>query len=233
MGNFGGNLGADLGADLAHVAVIFDLDGTLIDSVPDIHATANRVMGTMGFAPLALNQVQRFVGKGLPNLVARLLEHHGQAPDGPLYAPAYAAFEADYLHAHDLTTLYPGAVAALDALRAMGAALGLCTNKPLAPARAVMDRLGLTPRFGVILGGDSLPVRKPDPEHLWATARALNRPHVIFVGDSEVDADTAAAANLPFLLFTKGYRKSPVNQIPHSLAFDDWAALAALVRRLA
>lgn len=230
-----GNAGpiADLAPNLAHVAVIFDLDGTLIDSVPDIHATANRVMGAMGFPALALPQVQSFVGKGLPNLVARLLEHHGQAPDGALHAPTCAAFEADYLHAHSLTTLYPGATAALDQLGAMGAALGLCTNKPLAPARAVMDRLDLTFRFGVILGGDSLPVRKPNPEHLRATARVLNRPRVIFVGDSEVDADTAAAADVPFVLFTEGYRKSPVAEIAHRAAFSDWATLPDLVRHLA
>lgn len=220
-------------ADLAHLAVIFDLDGTLIDSVPDIHATANRVMGEMGFAPLARAEVQGFVGKGLPNLVARLLDHHGQDPSGPLHAPTMARFEAEYLHAHSLTTLYPGVTAALDTLAAQGAALGLCTNKPLAPARAVMDHLGLTPRFRAILGGDSLAVRKPDPEHLHATARALQRDRVIFVGDSEVDADTASAAGLPFLLFTEGYRKSPVARIAHTRAFGDWTMLPSLVSALA
>lgn len=220
-------------ADLSTVAVIFDLDGTLIDSALDIHATANRVMGEMGFAALTLAEVQAFVGKGLPNLVARLLERHGEDPAGPHLGPAIARFETEYLTAHRLTTLYPGARPALDHLLASGAALGLCTNKPIGPARAVMDHLNLTPLFTALLGGDSLTCRKPDPEHLHATARALNRRKVIFVGDSEVDADTAKAAGVPFLLFTEGYRKSPVDQIPHSAAFADWGQLPALVTQLA
>lgn len=218
---------------LDHLAVIFDLDGTLIDSAPDIHATANRVMGTLGFPALPLPQVQAFVGKGLPNLVARLLEYHGQDPVGPLLAPAISRFETEYLSAHGLTTLYPGVITALQALRAKGATLGLCTNKPHSPAQAVMDHLGLTPFFSALLGGDSLPVRKPDPEHLLATARALDRETVIFVGDSEVDAETATAARLPFVLFTEGYRKSPVDQIVHTAAFNHWADLPARVAALA
>ncbi len=217
------------GVDLAHLSVIFDLDGTLIDSVPDIHATANRVMAELGFAPLARAEVQAFVGKGLPNLVARLLEHHGQDPSGVLHAPTVARFEAEYLTAHSLTTVYPGVLAALSQLAARGAALGVCTNKPLAPACAVMAHLGLTPFLPTILGGDSLAVRKPHPDHLHATARALGRRQSVFVGDSEVDAETALAAGVPFLLYTEGYRKSSLDQIAHSAAFDDWADLPRLV----
>ena len=219
----------ETGVDLAHLSVIFDLDGTLIDSVPDIHATANRVMAELGFAPLARDEVQAFVGKGLPNLVARLLERHGQDPSGALHAPTMTRFEAEYLTAHSLTTLYPGVLTALSQLAARGAALGVCTNKPFAPARAVMDHLGLTPFFPTILGGDSLAVRKPHPDHLHATARALGRHQSVFVGDSEVDADTARAAGSAFLLYTEGYRKSPVDQIAHSAAFADWADLPGLV----
>lgn len=219
----------ETGVDLTHLSVIFDLDGTLIDSVPDIHATANRVMGELGFAPLARAEVQAFVGKGLPNLVARLLERHGQDPSGALHAPTMTRFEAEYLTAHSMTTLYPGVLTALSQLAARGAALGVCTNKPLAPARAVMDRLGLLAFFSVILGGDSLAVRKPHPDHLHATARALGRSRIIFVGDSEVDAETAHAAGVPFLLYTEGYRKSPLDQIAHNAAFDEWTDLPRLV----
>ena len=100
-------------ADLSQVSVIFDLDGTLIDSAPDIHATANRVMAGFGFPALSLPQVQAFVGKGLPNLVARLLEHHGAAPEGPLFAPAMARFETEYLTSHARTRPYPGVPSAL------------------------------------------------------------------------------------------------------------------------
>lgn len=219
-------------ADLSKVAVIFDLDGTLIDSAPDIHATANRVMGEMGFPALSLPQVQSFVGKGLPHLVGKLLEHHGQPSSGPLVAQAIARFEAEYLTAHSLTTLYSGVVTALQALQDQGAALGICTNKPLAPAQAVLRQLGLTPFFTTVIGGDSLPVRKPHPAPLHATAHALDRARPIFVGDSEVDAETATTADMPFLLFTEGYRKSPIDQLAHHAAFSDWATLPDLVAAL-
>ena len=143
-----------------------------------------------------------------------------------------ARFETEYLSAHGLTTLYPGVLDALQSLQASGAALGLCTNKPLAPAQAILRHFGLSPLFAAILGGDSLPVRKPDPEHLHATARALGRATVIFVGDSEVDAETAQAAGLPFVLFTEGYRKAPTDQIPHHAAFSTWADLPNAVAAL-
>ena len=220
-------------ADLSHLAVIFDLDGTLIDSMPDIHATANRVFAAMGFAALSLPEVQAHVGKGLPNLVARLLEHHGQTAAGPLLTATIARFETEYATAHSLTTPYPGVPQALTTLAAAGAALGLCTNKPLTPAKAILQTLGLAPRFAALLGGDSLATRKPDPEHLLATARLMGRREVIFVGDSEVDAETAKSANLPFLLFTEGYRKTPVHEIAHTAAFSDWSSLPRLIENLA
>lgn len=219
-------------ADLADVAVIFDLDGTLVNSAPDIHATANRVMAGLGFAPLPFATVQDFVGKGLPNLVARLLETHGADPAGALLAPTIQRFEVEYLTAHQLTTLYPGVQAALAALRLRGAALGVCTNKPIAPTMALLDHLAMTPLFGAILGGDSLPCRKPDPEHLLATARHLGRRRVIFVGDSEVDAEAATAAALPFVLFTEGYRKTPVDQIAHTATFSHYNDLSDLISKL-
>lgn len=220
-------------ADLSTVAVIFDLDGTLIDSVPDIHATVNRVLGAMGLAETDRATVQGFVGNGLPALIDRLLAHHGRPLPPEAQRDLIARFEADYSTHHELTRVYPGARQALAALLAQGAVLGICTNKPMGPARAILDHLVLSPQFAAVLGGDSLSVRKPDPEHLLATARALGRPKTIFVGDSEVDAATAHAAALPFLLYTEGYRKSPVDQIPHAAVFDDWAALPDLVATIA
>ena len=124
-------------------------------------------------------------------------------------------------------------IAALEALQAQGHVLGLCTNKPLAPTHAVLDHLNLSRFFGAVVGGDSLPVRQPDPAPLQATLAALGaNPHkTLYVGDSEVDAETAQRAGLPFLLFTEGYRKTPVEDLPHRAAFRDFADLAGLVAR--
>ena len=118
---------------------------------------------------------------------------------------------------------------ALDALRAAGHLLGICTNKPVVPARNVLDHLGMTDRFGVVLGGDSLAVKKPDPAPLHAALEALGDGPALYVGDSEVDAETAAAAGLPFLLFTEGYRKRPAEELPQAGRFRAFADLPGLV----
>lgn len=210
-------------------AVIFDLDGTLIDSAPDIHAASNAVLAEHGFAALDLPQVRGFVGRGVAHLVDCLLAASGADPQGALHAPMVAAFSARYEEAVALTEVYPGVPEALGALAAAGYPLGICTNKPLAPTRAVLAHLGIGGFFDTVIGGDSLSVRKPDPAPLRHAVDRIGRARAIFVGDSEVDAETARAAGLPFLLFTAGYRKTPVQDLPHSAAFSAFAQLPGLV----
>lgn len=214
------------------VSVIFDLDGTLIDSAPDIHAAVNRCFAAHGWPPFTLAQVHGFVGRGAPNLIARALESRGLPHDGPLFQSVLTEFLQDYETAHGMTQVYPGVIAALDALQARGARLGLCTNKPLAPTRSVLARTGLARFFPVVIGGDSLAVRKPDPAPLLKAQIMLGGGPALFVGDSEVDAETARHARLPFLLYTEGYRKSPVDTLAPIAAFDDYAQLPGLIRQL-
>ena len=208
--------------------VVFDLDGTLIDSAPDIHATANAVLAAEGLDPLDLPTVRGFIGHGLPHLVERLLGAHGLS-DPDRAARMAAGFGARYETAVGLTRPYPGAPEALRALAAQGHVLGLCTNKPAAAARAVLRHLGLLAPFAAVVGGDSAPRRKPAPEPLQMAVAACGGGPALFVGDSEVDAETARAARMPFLLYTRGYRKAPVERLPHAAAFDDFAALPGLV----
>ncbi|MGR3502839.1 phosphoglycolate phosphatase [Pseudaestuariivita sp.] len=209
--------------------IVFDLDGTLIDSAPDIQGIANRLLDEAGRAPLSLAETKSFIGNGAPVLIAKMCG----ARDLPAEAEAdlLTAFLARYESAFDLTHPYPGVV---EVLAQLGTAhrLGICTNKPKAPTYAVLAHLGLAPHFKVVLGGDSLPQRKPDPAPLRAAFDALGAGPCIYVGDSEVDAETARRAGVPFLLFTHGYRKSEVSAIPHTAAFDDWSAVPALVAGL-
>lgn len=208
--------------------IIFDLDGTLVDSAPDIHATANAALTAHGLPALGFAEVKRMIGRGVPPLIADLLTAAGADPDGPLKTPVTDSFLALYEDANALSRLYPGVRETLDALAADGYRLGLCTNKPMQPTRAVLAHFGIAEVFAAVVGGDSLPLRKPDPAPLLHARDLLGGGSVLYVGDSETDAETARRAGLPFALFTEGYRKSPVEALPHHAAFDDYAALPAI-----
>jgi phosphoglycolate phosphatase len=210
-------------------ALIFDLDGTLIDSAPAIHAVSNATLAARGFPALSQDEVRSFVGKGVPHLVRCLLQRHGQDPDGPLFAKVHDDLIARYETEVAGNTPYPGVAEALRALADMGCALAIATNKPLRPALAAIRHVGLDGLFQVVLGGDSLPTCKPDPAMVHEAQRQLGRPLALFIGDSEVDAEAAANAGLPFLLFTEGYRKTPVEALPHAARFDHFDRLPGLV----
>lgn len=208
-------------------AIAFDLDGTLIDSVPDIQAVANAVLSEEARPLLSLEETREFVGEGTGVFVAKMSAARDLAESE--HARLLRAFMERYETAVTRTVLYSGVSDCLDALRAQGHALGVCTNKPIAPTRAVLNHLGLSPYFDAVYGGDSLPQRKPDPAPLEATFQALGAGPRLFVGDSEVDGETARRANVPFLLYTEGYRNHGVDQIPHKAQFSDFAELAGLI----
>ena len=131
-----------------------------------------------------------------------------------------------------LTRLYPGVTEALLALQQAGHPMAICTNKPLAATLPVLQAFDLTRFFPVVIGGDSLSTRKPHPAPLLAAWAQVVAPAAVFVGDSEVDAETAFAANLPFLLFTEGYRKTDIALLPHANAFSHHVDLPGLVADL-
>ena len=203
-----------------------------MDSLPDIAESVNRMLADIAIPPLDHTTVRRFVGNGLPKLVERVIVHcdieiarHGELTQTTLRH--YNEVSCDR------TVLYPGVADALSRLRDQEHRLGLCTNKPEAPARHVLQQLGISGYFDAVTGGDTLTVRKPDPAHLLATFDALGASDErVFVGDSEVDAETARRAKIPFLLFTEGYRKSPLSDLPHDRAYGDSSDLPGLVQQV-
>jgi phosphoglycolate phosphatase len=212
--------------------IIFDLDGTLVESAPSLTAAANRLLAELGREPLAVATTRGFVGHGVAVLVERVLRHTGGVPGGTI-APHVARFRAIY-DADPVTgtVAFPGVAAALAALAAEGHGLGVCTQKPNRPARAILRGLGLMPPITALTDGDSLAVMKPDPAMLGHAAAQLPEGPVIFVGDSAVDAATAAAAGVPFLLHTEGYPGEGVGTLASAGSFSDFAELPRLVGRL-
>lgn len=208
--------------------VIFDLDGTLVDSVADIRAATNRMLVDEGAGELDLQTITSFVGDGLPKLVERALIETG------IGLEQQARLTETVLQYYSrascvLTSPYANVETVLAGLKSRGFRLGVCTNKPVSPARDVLQSLGLAQYFDAVIGGDSLAVKKPDPAPLWETAAALGGETLLYVGDSEVDAATAVNAGVPFALFSEGYRKSPVADIPHAYAFSDFTQLDGIV----
>ncbi|WP_435167177.1 phosphoglycolate phosphatase [Falsirhodobacter sp. 1013] len=208
--------------------LIFDLDGTLVDSLPDIHAAASATLVEMGRDPLDLATIRSFIGHGVEPLVIDIMNASGAQGDRAVWVEVFSRH-----YGHDNSTLtrpFDGVVEALAALAPLGR-MGLCTNKPHGLALGVLQALDLGP-FEVVIGGDSLPQKKPDPAPLLAAAQALGEGPVLYIGDSEVDAATAHAAGIDFALFTGGYRKTDAAELPHRFLFDNWSELPARVQSM-
>jgi phosphoglycolate phosphatase len=208
-------------------AIVFDLDGTLVDSAPDIHAAANCVLAERDLPQLDLPTIKSFIGNGVAVLMQRCLERVIGPTDPAELQDAVTRFLHHYeREPASRTVLFPGVRDLLAGLTERGDRLGICTNKPEALTRAVLRDLGID-TFEIVIGGDTLPTRKPDPSGLISAIEALdgNPASAIFVGDSEVDGATARAAGVRFALFTCGYRKVPVADIPHWIAHDTFEEL--------
>jgi phosphoglycolate phosphatase len=210
--------------------IVFDLDGTLVDSVPDLAAALNRLFAARGLAPLTEAEVTPMVGDGVPKLVERAFAARGLQAD----AAALAAYSEDYAaHASEHTRAFPGVAATLPLLIASGWRLAVCTNKPLAPTKALLTALGLAGYFAVIGAGDSFPVRKPDPAHLAATLAAANASpdRALMVGDHRNDLAAAAGLGVPAIFAAWGYGRREWAAEAAAVA-ENFGALPALAARL-
>jgi phosphoglycolate phosphatase len=183
-------------------AVIFDLDGTLIDSAPDLRAALNRLLARHDLPALDAASVRRMIGDGAKILVERAFAAHGRKA-GP---QDLADFLTDYeANATVETVVYPGIRKALAALQRAGYPMAVCTNKPAAAARVILRAVGLQAFFTVITGGDSTPFRKPDPRHLAATLAALGGSDAVMIGDHANDMAAAKGLGLPSIFVSWGY----------------------------
>lgn len=183
-------------------AVIFDLDGTLIDAAPDIALKLNKVLEADGHAPLTLQEVRTMIGDGAKVLVERAFAARGTVAQ-PRHLEQFLTIYAQNPVID--TVIYDGAVEVLETLQAQGRPLGICTNKPMLATREVLDALDLTRFFGAVVGGDSTPYRKPDPRHLAAVLSGLEVTDAIMIGDHANDMKAAAGLGIPGVFCAWGY----------------------------
>ena len=194
-------------------AVIFDLDGTLVDTAPDLMRATNHVLNGMGRRALAMEEVRAFVGHGARALLTRGLAATGGMPDGYDVEADYRLFVAFYAAniAHG-SAPFPGLVRLLERLRDEGFGLGVCTNKLEGLSVQLLDALDLAKYFGSVVGPDTLGIAKPDPKPFYEAVNRLNldSPRALMVGDSETDILTARNAGVPVIAVPFGYTPRPV-----------------------
>ncbi|WP_068502650.1 phosphoglycolate phosphatase [Magnetospirillum moscoviense] len=208
-------------------AVIFDLDGTLIHSLPDLTIAVNKTLAMAGLAPLTDADVGPMVGDGAATLVTRAFDARGGLPDGnvDLWLERFLAHYEP--HAADLTKPWDGVVETLEKLKAKGIALAVCTNKPTKATHDILSVLGIDHFFAVVVGGDDAPALKPNPAHVEAvlTRLRIGADEAVMVGDSVNDVLAAKGAGLPVVVVSFGYSKSPVAELGASYVIDDFRDL--------
>ncbi|MBV8090820.1 MAG: phosphoglycolate phosphatase [Alphaproteobacteria bacterium] len=213
--------------------LVFDLDGTLVDSVPDLRAALNEMLRERGRPPLTLPQVKGMIGDGAPAMVSRALAASGAARSDA--AGALARFLEIYeANAVRLSRLYPDVRKTLYELRQRGYRTAICTNKPQRATIAVVEGLGLLQLFDGIAGGDRFAVRKPDPGHVLRLIGELGarRDTSVMIGDNENDAAAAHGAGIPLVLMRYGYARVDPASLAADALLDHFGELPEVLERL-
>ena len=212
--------------------IAFDLDGTLADTSPDIAAALNLMLDDFGRPPLAPEHIRALIGDGAKSLIRKALAATGGASDAlveqgyPIYLERYSA------NICDGTVPFRSVERALDDLAATGARLAVCTNKPAILTVKLLDALGWSERFAALVCGDTLPWRKPDPRMLIETRNRAGGGRMAFVGDSMIDAETARAAEIPFVAVSFGFSDRPAAALGADAVIDDFSSLVGALEGL-
>ncbi len=217
----------------APLAVVFDLDGTLVDSAGDLSTALDLTLTDAGRAPLGLTALREMVGDGAKRLIADAFARTGEPLEEPALAPHLARFFTHYQATDYATTVaFPGIPALLATAAARGMALGVATNKSGGPARAILRRLELLGLFGAVVGSDEVKRRKPDPEHIYEVLARLgvDPADTVYVGDNEHDAAAGRLAGCRTVLVRWGYCRVPMEELPVDAIVDDSADLGRVLK---
>ena len=215
--------------------VLFDLDGTLVDSNLDLAPAVNHALTLEGRETVALEDVRKFIGGGAALMLERALEATGGAVSEARMAELTShLLEYYWAHIADNTVAYPGLLAALDSLAEHGCKLAVCTNKLEAPARQLLEILGMTGRFAAIYGGDTLGLdrAKPAPDMLLAAAADCGGGRAAMIGDSTYDVRAARNAGMPVVTYRYGYHDVPVAELGGDVMIDHYDELVGALAKM-
>jgi phosphoglycolate phosphatase len=221
---------------LAVKAVTIDLDGTLLDTIPDLAAAANMMLAELGRPPLDIELIRTFVGKGIVRLVERTLAGDVDGvPDAALMSRALPIFERHYVEVNGRhTTVYPGVKEGLERLRERGFPLACVTNKSARFTLPLLDKIGLARYFRTVVSGDTLVRKKPDPDPLLhaATVLEIAPREMLMIGDSLNDTQAARAAGCPVFCVTYGYNEGhDVRDLDADAVVDSLVDAAVLIEK--
>jgi phosphoglycolate phosphatase len=217
---------------MAARTIVFDLDGTLIDTAPDLVDTLNVVFAGEGLPPVAYETARNLIGGGARVMIARGLEAEGRSVTPARIEQLFADFITYYSeHIADHSRPFPGLVDALDALEADGCRFAVCTNKLERLSVSLLEKLNLAGRFMAICGQDTFAIQKPDPEVLRRTIFAAggSLARAIMIGDSATDIRTARAAGVPVIAVDFGYSEQPVSELKSDRIISRYEQLPAAI----
>jgi phosphoglycolate phosphatase len=217
------------------LTIVFDLDGTLVDTAPDLLAALNAVLTVEGHTPVVPKELRHLVGHG----ARAMFEHALLRTEAPVPGARLSALTEKFLAYYRANIAkgsrpFPGVPETLDLLAAQGAGLGVCTNKAQDLTELLLDELELTRHFPAIFGGGRTPYSKPDQRHLLEVVTALkgDKERAVLVGDSPVDVAAAHAAGIPVIAMSYGYTPVPVHELGADAVADDFAELPGIISRL-
>ena len=211
-------------------SLIFDLDGTLIDSAPDLAYALNELLAELGCGPLSLETVRGLIGDGAPTLVARALQAGGATFEPETYESLLERYRALYLaHATVDTRVYSQVPETLELLREQGYRMVVCTNKFQLPSLQILEAYDLARYFDGVAGGDVVPARKPDPAHLLAGLKLIGAgpEQAVMIGDGINDVTAAKAAGIPVLVLPSGYGEIEAAALGGDLLLADFTEIPA------
>jgi phosphoglycolate phosphatase len=219
--------------DLEGRTVVFDLDGTLVDTAPDLIAAVNYVLGGRGYRPLSDAELRPTISFGGRHMISVGLQLqgglHSESEVDALF-DTFVAFYSRNIAVHSRP--FPGLIEELDRLEAAGATLAVCTNKREGLARQLLEELGMLGRFKALTGADTFPVRKPHPDHFHGTVERAggDRATSLMIGDSDTDVQTAKAAGVPVIGVTFGYTDVPVTELSCDAVISHYSELPNALR---